>query len=82
MSFGGQGGMGPRDEMEALATQRMMLGMIKTCFNDCVNDFRQETLAAAEKTCLQNCTMRNAKTFEVMAQAQGTLQSKMGGGAF
>ena len=65
--------------MEAMATQRMMMGMIKTCFNDCVNDFRADTMSQGEKTCLQNCTVRNAKTFEVMAQAQGSLQQKMGG---
>ena len=68
-----QGGF---DELQQMASMNMMLSIMKTCFNDCVTNFKQEALNAGEKTCLQNCTKRQGQTYEILAQAQG----QMGGG--
>lgn len=81
MSFGGQGGQ--YDEMAQLASMNMMMGIMKSCFNDCINDFKASDLSQNEKLCLQNCSKRMAGSYEVVAQAQQQLSSRMGGmGAF
>ena len=58
MSYGG--GKGQYDEMAQLASMQMMMGIMKNCFNDCINDFRTADLSANDKTCLQNCSKRTA----------------------
>lgn len=67
MSFGGQG---QYDEVAQLASMHMMMGIMKSCFNDCIQDFRASELSQNEKTCLQNCSKRLAGSYEVVAQAQ------------
>ncbi len=81
MSFGGQkgGAMGGQDEMAQMASMRMMFGFIKTCFNDCVVNFNSPDLAAGEKTCITNCTVRMGKSAEAMAMIQNELEAKMQG---
>eukprot|EP00347_Sterkiella_histriomuscorum_P004195 403361383 len=83
MSFGGQGqGQGQYDEMAQLASMHMMMGIMKTCFNDCIQDFRTADLQQTDKNCLQNCSKRMAGTYEVVAQAQQQLQGMGGVGGF
>ena len=48
----------------------MVMGIMKTCFKDCVNDFRTSELAGGEKTCIINCCKRNASSYEEVAHAQ------------
>ena len=83
MSFGGRGGQAPPnqyDDMAQLASMNMMMGIMKSCFADCVTDFRSSDLAQGEKTCVQNCSRRMAGSYEVVAQAQQQLQGRMGAG--
>ena len=51
MSFGGRGG-NQYDEMAQMASMNMMMGIMKSCFNDCVADFRSSDLSGNEKTCI------------------------------
>jgi len=55
--------------MAQLASMHMMMGIMKSCFSDCINDFRTADLSQNDKTCLQNCSKRMAGTYEVVAQA-------------
>ena len=57
MSYGAPQG-GQYDEMAQLASMNMMMGILKSCFADCINDFRSSDLAQGDKTCLQNCARR------------------------
>ncbi len=74
MSFGGQQGYGGGnqgvDDVTQLASMHMMMGIMKTCFSDCITDFRSSDLSTGEKTCLQYCAKRTAGSYEVVAQAQ------------
>ncbi len=81
MSFGGRGG-NQYDDMAQLASMNMMMGIMKSCFNDCVGDFRSSDLSQSEKTCIGNCSKRMAGSYEVVAAAQQQMSSRMGGGAF
>ena len=71
MSFGGRGGApgGGYDDMAQMASMHMMMGIMKSCFNDCIGDFRASDLSQSEKTCIQNCSRRMAGSYEVVAQA-------------
>lgn len=51
MSFGGNsrggppaGGNNQYDEMAQMASMHMMMGIMKSCFSDCVTDFRASDL--------------------------------------
>jgi hypothetical protein len=44
MSFGGRGG-NQYDDMAQMASMNMMMGIMKSCFNDCVADFRGSDLS-------------------------------------
>ena len=69
-------------ELEMKAQMKMQFQMIKSCFTDCVQSFREDQLTSQEKSCLQNCAMREISTFQTMSQLQQTLMSRggMGGG--
>lgn len=54
--------------MAQLASMRMMMSIIKSCFSDCVTDFGKQDLTANEKNCLQNCAKRIGGSYEVVAQ--------------
>ena len=85
MSFGGRGGAPNQyDDMAQMASMNMMMGIMKSCFADCVADFRTSDLSASEKNCVQNCSRRMAGSYEVVAQAQQQMSARMGGsgGAF
>ncbi|CDW79801.1 UNKNOWN [Stylonychia lemnae] len=79
MSLGGQG---QYDEMAQLASMHMMMGIMKSCFGDCINDFKTNDLGQNEKNCLQNCAKRMAGTYEVVAQAQQQMGARGGMGQF
>ncbi len=80
MSFGGRGApQGGYDEIAQMASMQMMMGIMKSCFNDCIGDFRAPDLSQSEKTCLQNCSKRMAGSYEVVAQAQTQMQQRSGG---
>ena len=68
------------DDITQLASMNMMMGIMKSCFNDCVSDFRASDLAQNEKNCLQNCSRRMAGSYEVVAEAQQQMSARMGGG--
>jgi hypothetical protein len=56
--------------MAQMASMHMMMGIMKSCFNDCITDFRAADLSQQEKTCIQNCSKRMAGSYEVVATAQ------------
>ena len=66
------------NELEMKAQMKMQFAMIKSCFTDCVQNFRDDQLSASEKSCLQNCAMREIQTFQAMSQLQQTLMSRGG----
>jgi hypothetical protein len=72
MSFGGRGGApgGGYDDMAQMASMHMMMGIMKSCFGDCISNFSSSDLSQSEKTCIQNCSRRMAGSYEVVAQAQ------------
>lgn len=80
MSYGGRGGQsqGGMDEMAQLASMHMMMGIMKSCFNDCVGDFKASDLSGGEKSCLQNCSKRMAASYEVVGEAQQRMNGRMG----
>ena len=89
MSFGGNsrggppaGGNNQYDEMAQMASMHMMMGIMKSCFSDCVTDFRASDLQQQEKTCIQNCSKRMASSYEVVASAQQQMGGRGGMGAF
>jgi len=57
-------------EFEMKAQMKMQFSMIKGCFTDCVQSFSQDQLSPGEKSCLQNCAMREIQTFQTMATVQ------------
>ena len=73
---------GLMNELEMKAQMRMQFAMIQGCFKDCVQGFRDSQLSSNEKSCLQNCAIREIQTFQQMAQTQQTMMSRpgMGGG--
>ena len=50
-------------EFEMKAQMKMQFAMMQSCFKDCVQSFRDDQLTANEKSCLQNCAMRELQTF-------------------
>ena len=86
MSFGGRGApqqqQGGYDEMAQMASMHMMMGIMKSCFADCIGDFKSSDLSQNEKGCLQNCSRRMAGSYEVVAQAQSQMQGRGGMGGF
>mmetsp|Transcript_17381 Transcript_17381/g.19493 ORF Transcript_17381/g.19493 Transcript_17381/m.19493 type:complete len:80 (-) Transcript_17381:50-289(-) len=76
MSFGGSG-----SPMEQKLQFEMVFGVISNCFDDCVNDFRDNQLSEGEKTCLSNCAGRSAGTQELIMQVQNEMQGSMGNGS-
>ena len=71
MQSGGRSGAASQyDDMAQMASMQMMLGIMKTCFADCIGDFRSGDLSQTEKTCVQNCSKRMAGSYEVLAQTQ------------
>ena len=56
MSFGGRGApqqqQGGYDEMAQMASMHMMMGIMKSCFADCIGDFKSSDLSQNEKGCL------------------------------
>ena len=40
------------------AQMRMQFGMIKSCFDDCVQSFGEQSLTQREQGCLKNCALR------------------------
>jgi hypothetical protein len=80
MSFGGRGApqQGGYDDMAQMASMHMMMGIMKSCFTDCISNFAVSDLSSSEKTCLQNCSKRMAGSYEVVSQAQQTLAARGG----
>ena len=67
MSFGGRGKAPQQnqfDEIGQMFGMKMMMSTWKTCFSDCVTDFRAGDLSQSEKTCLQNCAMRLGSSYQ------------------
>ena len=62
------------------AQMKMQFGMIKSCFTDCVQSFKTDQLSASEKSCLQNCAMREINTFQLMGSLQNALMQRGAGG--
>ena len=67
-------------EQMARMEMRMQFATIKHCFTDCVTNFRDDALSTGEKSCLQNCAARDLQAFSAMAQIQGIIQQRTGGG--
>lgn len=72
-------------EFEMRTMMKMQLEIVKACYNDCVQNFKNPELSASEKTCLQNCSTRQAACMMVMNEAQQSIMARqggMGGGGF
>ena len=67
-------------EFEVKAQMRMQFAMIKSCFTDCVQNFGDDQLSSSEKSCLQNCALREIQTFQLMANLQQSIMQRGGGG--
>ena len=65
-------------ELSQKASLSMMLGIMKTCFNDCVQDFRVSELHVSDKNCIQNCSKRLAGTYEIIAEVQQSMEQRGG----
>jgi len=50
MSFGGRGGApgGGYDDMAQMASMHMMMGIMKSCFADCISNFSSSDLSQSE----------------------------------
>ena len=57
MNMGGPGG--DVNEMSMQISFRMMNDTMRTCFKDCVTDFRAGELNSNEQVCLKNCATRS-----------------------
>ena len=53
-------------EFEMKAQMKMQFAMIRQCFTDCVQNFRDDQLTSNEKSCLQNCARIEVATFQLM----------------
>ena len=56
--------------------------LLNSCFSDCVQSFREESLTSGEKSCLQNCAGRALKTMELFGAAAQQAQGRGGMGQF
>ena len=65
-------------EAMARMEMKMQFATIKNCFTDCVQTFRDDSLNSSEKTCLQNCAMRDLQAFQAMAAIQETMSQRSG----
>ena len=77
------GGRGQQPSQEDRMMQeimfKMMMGVTKSCFKECISNFNDGALSANEQTCIKKCSGRQADAFQSMNQIQGTLQQKTGG---
>eukprot|EP00351_Strombidinopsis_sp_SopsisLIS2011_P002433 CAMPEP_0116874222 /NCGR_PEP_ID=MMETSP0463-20121206/5660_1 /TAXON_ID=181622 /ORGANISM="Strombidinopsis sp, Strain SopsisLIS2011" /LENGTH=72 /DNA_ID=CAMNT_0004517603 /DNA_START=34 /DNA_END=252 /DNA_ORIENTATION=+ len=67
------------DVNEIRAQTRLSLGIVKDCYNDCVNNFSSDQLNSTEKSCLQNCAKRQMQMIMVFGEAQQGIMAKQGG---
>ena len=68
------GGAGAQQQMQLQMSFQLMNDVLKSCFNDCITDFRSGELGASEKQCLNNGTMRNVASANVIGQVQSQMQ--------
>ncbi len=83
MSYrGGRGGPQPNDEQEVMQTMmiKMTMSINKQCFNECVNNFKEDKLAQSEQTCIQSCAKRQSGAFQAMSEISQQLAAKGGAG--
>jgi len=66
-------------ELEMKAQMRMQLDVIKLCFGDCINAFKEDQLSSTEKSCVQNCAKRQVATMMIIGEAQQSMMSRQGG---
>ena len=71
---------GQMNEMSVQISFRMMNDTMKSCFTDCVTDFRSGDLSAQEKTCLKNCASRSFTSMQLLAAMQEQMAQRQGGG--
>lgn len=58
---------------------RMQLDVIKLCFSDCINVFKDDQLSSTEKSCVQNCAKRQVNTMMIIGEAQQSMMARQGG---
>ena len=66
-------------ELEMKAQMRMQLDVIKQCFGDCINSFKEDQLSGTEKSCVQNCAKRQVSTMMIIGEAQQSVMARQGG---
>ena len=66
-------------ELEMKAQMRMQLDVIKLCFSDCINGFKDDQLSSTEKSCVQNCAKRQVNTMMIIGEAQQSMMARQGG---
>ena len=76
------GGASGQQQMQLQMSFQLMNDVLKSCFSDCINDFRSGELAASEKQCLNNCTLRNVASANVIGQVQNSMQGGAAGSNF
>ena len=58
--------------------------IIKDCFNDCVQSFKEQSLTQREQSCVKNCALREAGAANTFADLSSTIMQRssgMGGGS-
>ena len=70
---------GQISEFEMRSQMRMQLDIVKLCFGDCVQNFRDAELASGEKSCLQNCAKRSIGSLMILGEVQQSMMARQGG---
>ena len=78
---GGRGAYGPSGEEQMMqgVMFKVMMGITKGCFNECVSSFKDDKLSANEQNCIKHCSLRQSDAMQSMQEIQNTLASKTGG---
>ena len=71
---------GQMNEMSVQISFRMMNDTMKSCFTDCITDFKSGDLSSQEKSCLKNCASRSFTTMQLLPSMQEQMTQKQGGG--
>ena len=64
--LGGRGQPSQEDRMMQEIMFKMMMGVTKSCFNECVSNFSADKLTPNETGCIQKCSVRQADAFQSM----------------
>ena len=64
---------------EARYQMKLQSTVIESCFNDCVNSFKDDKMSSGEKSCVQNCGTRYMSAFQEFGKVQQQMAQQQGG---